>query len=81
MAIDLDGPDYLREQVAAVLRERIARGEYPPNRRIPPETDLTAEFNVSRPTVRAALAILEEEGLILTRRGKGRYVTAREERD
>ncbi|WP_083948197.1 GntR family transcriptional regulator [Thermobifida cellulosilytica] len=81
MVIDLDGPEFLRDQVAAVLRERIARGEYQPNRRIPPETDLIEEFNVSRPTVRAALSILEQEGLIITLRGKGRYVKAREESD
>ncbi|WP_121188185.1 winged helix-turn-helix domain-containing protein [Nocardiopsis sp. Huas11] len=74
MAIDLDGPEFLRDQVAAILRGRIDSGEYPPRRRIPPEAALIEEFGVSRPTVRAALAILEEEGRIITLRGKGRYV-------
>ncbi|MBB6173690.1 DNA-binding GntR family transcriptional regulator [Nocardiopsis mwathae] len=75
MAIDLDGPEFLRDQVAAILRGRISSGEYPPRRRIPPELELMDEFKVSRPTVRAALSILEAEGLIVTLRGKGRYVT------
>ncbi|WP_141921942.1 GntR family transcriptional regulator [Haloactinospora alba] len=78
MAIDLDGPEFLRDQVAAILRARIESGEYPPRRRIPPEAEFIEEFGVSRPTVRAALAILEDEGRIVTRRGKGRFVAGAE---
>ncbi|WP_017606761.1 GntR family transcriptional regulator [Nocardiopsis alkaliphila] len=77
MTIDLDGPEPLREQVADVLAARIAEGVYEPRRRIPSEAALCEEFGVSRPTVRAAITLLTDKGLVVTMRGKGTYVTAR----
>ena len=49
-------------QVADVLRQQINAGTYA--KALPTEQDLTAEFAVSRNTVRDALALLKEEGLI-----------------
>lgn len=74
MTVDLDGPEPLYEQIAAVLAARIEGGTYPPRRRVPSEADICAEFGVSRPTARAALQILTDRGLIVTVRGKGRFV-------
>jgi GntR family transcriptional regulator len=74
MTLDLDGPEPLYEQIAQILASRIAEGVYPPRRRIPSEADLCAEFNVSRPTARAAVQLLVERGLVHTVRGKGTYV-------
>jgi DNA-binding GntR family transcriptional regulator len=74
MTVDLDGPEPLYEQVAAVLAGRIADGTYPPRRRIPSEAGLVDEFGVSRPTARAAVQLLVERGLVVTVRGKGSYV-------
>lgn len=55
-----------------ILQERLPRGE-----RLPPEQVLSAELQVSRTTLRAALAQLEEERLIEpTRYGRGRVVSA-----
>lgn len=79
MTIDLDGPEPLREQVADVLAARIAEGVYQPRRRIPSEAALCDEFGVSRPTVRAAIALLTDKRLVVTMRGKGTYVAARPE--
>lgn len=75
MTLDLDGPEPLYEQIAAVLASRIADGTYPPRRRIPSETDLCEEFDVARPTVRSAVQLLRERGLVSTVQGKGTYVT------
>ncbi|MGB4828291.1 MAG: GntR family transcriptional regulator [Paracoccaceae bacterium] len=44
--------------------------------RIPTEAALCAAFGVSRPLVREALRLLEQERLVLTKHGLGRYVTA-----
>lgn len=74
MTVDLDGPEPLYEQIAAVLAARIVDGTYQPRRRVPSEADIVAEFGVSRPTARAAVQLLVERGLVVTVRGKGSYV-------
>lgn len=63
---------YIR--ITAKLRQRVARGTYPPGARIPSEAALCEEFAVTRGTVRRALATLHEEGLISVRVGVGRFV-------
>jgi GntR family transcriptional regulator len=57
-----------------ILRRRITDGEYPPNSRLPSESDLASEFDLSRGTIRGALAHLAAEGLIRRRHGSGTYV-------
>ncbi|MEV0691764.1 GntR family transcriptional regulator [Streptomyces sp. NPDC050388] len=74
MTVDLDGPEPLFEQIARILSARIADGTYPPRRRIPSEAGIVDEFGVSRPTARAAVRLLVEQGLVRTVRGKGSYV-------
>jgi len=74
MTVDLDGPEPLYEQIAAILAARIADGTYPPRRRVPSEAAVLEEFGVSRPTARAAMQLLVERGLVVTVRGKGSYV-------
>ncbi|MGY0067192.1 GntR family transcriptional regulator [Streptomyces sp. QTS137] len=76
MTVDLDGPEPLYEQIAAVLAARIADGTYSPRRRIPSEAGIVDEFGVSRPTARAAVQLLIKRGLVVTVRGKGVYVIA-----
>ena len=55
--------------IADELRRRIARGELLPGDALPSETNLTTELGYSKPTVREALRILEQEGLIAVKRG------------
>lgn len=64
-------------QLHLVLSQRIREGLYPPQSRFPSELDLAARYGVSRVTVRRALAMLEEEGLIIRRRGAGTSVAPR----
>ena len=63
----------LHEQLVSQLRERI-RTSMAPHSQIPAERDLAREYEVSRNTVRAALAKLEMMGLIYRRRGRGTFV-------
>jgi DNA-binding GntR family transcriptional regulator len=65
-------PRYRR--IAAELRTAIERGELPPGAVLPSEGELVVRHAVSRATVRQALALLESEGRISTRPGRGRYV-------
>ncbi|WP_089248184.1 GntR family transcriptional regulator [Asanoa hainanensis] len=67
-----EGAAYM--QLAAVLRDRIRNGTLPPGGRMPSEKDLHDEFGLARETVRRALAVLRQEGLIEVRQGHGTYV-------
>ncbi|MFJ3527271.1 GntR family transcriptional regulator [Streptomyces sp. NPDC090132] len=55
--------------IADALRTRLSKDGAP--ERLPSETELIAEFNVSRGTVRRALRTLKEEGLIEAQHGAG----------
>jgi DNA-binding FadR family transcriptional regulator len=59
----------LAEMVAGVLRERIVGGELADGDMLPGLDKLVVEFGVSPPSLREALRILENEGLITVRRG------------
>jgi len=56
------------------LRRRIASGELRPGRLLPSEAQLATENDVSRVTVRKALALLRDAGLVASRQGFGWYV-------
>jgi len=57
------------ELVAQVIRSQIVRGELTEGDALPPESELTGRFGISRPTLREALRILESESLITLSRG------------
>jgi DNA-binding FadR family transcriptional regulator len=59
------------EAVAATIRRRIATGELQIGDRLPTEDELTEAFGIARTTLREALRILESQGLIHIRRGRG----------
>ncbi|GAA5174962.1 hypothetical protein GCM10023321_79940 [Pseudonocardia eucalypti] len=61
-------------QIAAEVRDAIESGQFAVGLLLPSEAELTGRFGVSRATVRQALDVLERDGLIETRPGKGRYV-------
>lgn len=67
-----DGLKY--ERVLHALRSRIADGTYPPGTMLPSQSQLVAEFDVSRPTVIEALRLLRQEGLIESQAGRGSFV-------
>ncbi len=62
-------------QLAELLRQRIDRGYWRPGAILPSIEQLMAEFEVSRVTVRQAIALLADEGLLLPQRGRGTFVT------
>lgn len=65
----------LHVQLSDVLRQQIVKGELRANQQISSERGLCEKYGVSRITVRHALGILNQEGLITTVQGKGTYVT------
>lgn len=66
------GPAY--RHIADALSERIAAGTYRPGDQLPTEARLREEFGVSPMTVRRAINILLERGLVTTTQGKGTFV-------
>ncbi len=67
------------EQISGILRAQIESGEYGPDDKLPSESQLGAQFGVSRITVRRALHTLEGESLIYRRQGLGSFVRSRPE--
>jgi DNA-binding GntR family transcriptional regulator len=65
-------PRYL--ELAALLRRQVAKGRYGVGDQLPTEHQLCADYEVSRHTARAALQVLEDQGLIERRPGRGTSV-------
>src|SRR5580698_6746793 len=63
-------PPRLAEMVAEALRRRILSGAYPDGELLTRYEAITEEFQVSLPSAREALRMLEAEGLLTIRRGK-----------
>lgn len=60
-------------EVLTAIRTMIGAGKLPADGRLPPERELAAELGCGRRTVRRALDVLEAEGLVWRRQGKGTF--------
>ncbi|NVM74282.1 GntR family transcriptional regulator [Duganella sp. SG902] len=60
-------------QLADMLRQQIESGHIAPNDAIPAERDLAASYEVSRDTVRKAIKLLEEQGVLYSDHGRGTF--------
>jgi GntR family transcriptional regulator len=67
----------LRHSLAQELRTRILAGEWRPGDRMPSEPELARREAVSRSSMRAAITMLEEDGVVSRKHGSGTYVTYR----
>jgi DNA-binding GntR family transcriptional regulator len=72
MEIDQDLPEPAYLQLAARLRERIQSGKI--TTRLPSLTDLTSDTGLAVGTVRRAIDVLEQEGLVRVVPQSGTYV-------
>jgi GntR family transcriptional regulator, transcriptional repressor for pyruvate dehydrogenase complex len=59
------------EEAVDQIAERIKLGDLRPGDRLPSERELAAQMQISRPTVREALKVLQESGVIEVRPGSG----------
>src|ERR1700756_3799305 len=66
----------LHSQLETTLRRLIEQGQIKPGAVLPGELELAAELAVSRHTVRHALGVLTNEGLLRRERGRGTTVVA-----
>lgn len=65
---------YLSEQIYKIILKGISDGTYPPRSILPSENQFANEFDVSRPTIRAAISILVAKGFVKRSRGVGTFV-------
>jgi DNA-binding GntR family transcriptional regulator len=70
-AMDDGEPAYL--QIAKTLADRVTSGVYPAGSRLPSGSQLCIEFGVSPMTVRRALNIVEDQGLVSGMKGRGTF--------
>ena len=61
-------------QVASVMRRRIETGHWKPGQKISTLVELEKEFEVARVTIRQAINILSDEGLVRSQQGRGTFV-------
>jgi GntR family transcriptional regulator len=76
--IDRNSVIAIYEQIAAHLQEQIETGVLKPGQGLPTEPELMTTHGTSRSTIRAALALLKQQGILTSRRGKGTFVARRE---
>lgn len=68
------------QQVTSVIKAAIATREYEPGDKLPSIAELGRHFDVAPMTVQKAIGILRDEGLVVSRQGKGLFVRQRTER-
>lgn len=66
----------LSAQVRDRLEDAIREGALRPGERLPGEHELAERLSIGRSTLREALRLLEQDGVIDVRHGKGRFVSA-----
>jgi GntR family transcriptional regulator len=71
-------PSY--QQLVSLLRERIQAGEFGPREPIPSITQIQGESGLAVGTIRHAIDVLIDEGLVYTVPGRGTFVTPPGER-
>ena len=65
----------ISESIVRQIEEFIISGALKSGERLPPERVLAEQLNVSRPSIREAISILEAKGLLTSKQGGGTFVT------
>ena len=72
--IDRSSPVPIYYQVKTHLWNRIKSKEWGLHQKLPTETELAQYYGISRITLRQAVAELEDEGLLIKKRGQGTFI-------
>jgi DNA-binding GntR family transcriptional regulator len=73
-SLDPDDPRAPYLQVAGSLRAAIKSGEFSPGAQLPSYQELADSWGVAINTAKSAVMLLRDEGLVVTRHGKGSFV-------
>ena len=72
LSLDSDIPLY--SQIVNIVKRNLSAGTLTAGELLPSEAELCRAFDVSRSTVRQAIGILESEGLVVRKQGRGTFV-------
>jgi GntR family transcriptional regulator len=72
--IDTYSPVPAYAQLAGILRKQIEAGKIRPGDPLPSESSLQQEYGVARGTIRKAIEMLRDHGLVVTVQGRGTFV-------
>ena len=78
LTVDPTHPVDLFQQIADRIRAAIERGELAPGEKLPGERDLARSFDVSKDTIRRALGVLADRGLLIRNTPRGTFVASPE---
>ena len=78
--IDTDSPVAISQQLRGILAREIEQEVYKAGQRIPSERSLAERFEISRASVREAIAALLNEGVLFRTVGRGTFIAGRDER-
>jgi GntR family transcriptional regulator len=76
IALDKTSPVPVYQQISEAIQALIQNGSAPAGSPLPPERILCESYGVSRMTLRQAIRVLEDEGLIEAHRGRGRFIAS-----
>jgi DNA-binding GntR family transcriptional regulator len=74
--LEREGPIPIYQQLKDWMRDQIVSGAWSHNHKLPAEADLAVAWEISRGTVRKAIAELTEEGLLRRTHGRGTFVAS-----
>jgi len=72
LSLETDIPLYY--QLVNIIKRNITAGTLKPGDVLPSESEMCKSFDISRSTVRQAVSMLEDEGLVVRKQGRGTYV-------
>lgn len=73
-AVDPTRPEYVYVQVADHIAAQITAGKLTPGAMLPGERALAEEYGVALNTVRGAVRVLRDRGLVVTLPAKGTFI-------
>ncbi len=68
----------LADEVAGRLQQQISSGKYKPGQQLPTEPELMQQFGVGRSTIREAVRILVNTGMVKVQQGLGTFILSQE---
>ena len=71
-------PIYL--QLTEIMKKRLINGSYHAGDRLPSIREMALEYDVTPNTIQRALTAFEQDGIILTERTNGKYITSEKEK-
>jgi len=78
-SIRKESPIPIYKQMADLIRHQVLRGELGPGDQLPSEWSLAITFKISRSSVRRAIELLSQTGMVTRIHGKGNYIRDRSE--